>query len=587
MAIYTVGTGKDFATIQAAIALCSEYGGDEVHVYPGSTGMTYTETLDIRPGGSWLLPLTLKPGVPGTQITLASTGAAWAIRGDANYRASGLTTQLVLEDVIFDGWSSASSGVLFLTGGVFARGGFILRRSKFVDCVGVKCITLLCNDTTWPTVVEDCEFINSGSVGSGSNGAIISDTFHATIKNCIFDLPTNVQALYGTADLVAHNVVYCRLNTGGNCTVFRGGAGNSTSGPPGYIANIIVNIGTGGLRAIDATDGTYVGRYGENIIYGAFDAYFGAGTDDGGNITGSDPLLTDPGAGDFTLQLASPAVRSTARNASVLETIDGETRSDPTDAGPYEAVLDTTPPTITGWTRASKSTVVLTFSEDLDETSAETSGNYTTSPTRSVTATLTDTNEVTLTLSPAVDSVVLAVADVEDLYGNAMASPWSRELGWYESETSGDVVYAVTSTGGPVDYLPGWDPMPSGVGSEATLERLVFVSLYSDARIANDETPPDGTGDRRGWWGDTYSDRPDNTGSRLWYLMGRAGTTAREIEDAVRAALSWMITDRLCSSITVVATIEGQRAGVTIDMGLTSGDRKQLAYPDLWSAYAP
>lgn len=310
----------------------------------------------------------------------------------------------------------------------------------------------------------------------------------------------------------------------------------------------------------------------------------GGGGVDGGNNFSRDPLFVDPANGDFNFQVSSSEINSGTAISGV--TIDALGRTLPLGSGwprgPIDLLEDTTPPTITGWTRTSKNTVVLTFSEDLDETSAETSANYTTSPTQSITATLTDTNEVTLTLSPGVDTVVLTVDDVEDLYGNAMSEPWTRELGWFSgTDTDEAVIYAVTDGGASVGYLPAWDPMPSGVGSEATLERLVFVSLFSDARIEDDEIPPDGTTDRRGWWADT--DEDDNTGSRLWYLRGRAGVTAREYEDAIKSALTWMVKDRICTSVTATATIVRSQVAAEVTLTLVSGDVRRIAYPDLWS----
>lgn len=145
------------------------------------------------------------------------------------------------------------------------------------------------------------------------------------------------------------------------------------------------------------------------------------------------------------------------------------------------------------------------------------------------------------------------------------------------------ITYAVDGGGAPVDGFGGWDPLPSGVGSEVTLERLVFVSLFSDAKLSDDLRPADGSDDRRGWWPDRYDG--DDTGSLLWHLYGKAGTTAREVEDAIRASLQWMITDRVCSSIKVSATMTGRRVDVVLEL-VQRGKVERLPYPDLWSAYA-
>lgn len=130
----------------------------------------------------------------------------------------------------------------------------------------------------------------------------------------------------------------------------------------------------------------------------------------------------------------------------------------------------------------------------------------------------------------------------------------------------------------------GWELLPTGLGTEATLERLVYATLFTDARIADDQLPPDGTNDRRGWWADALEDAGENFGSSLWVTL--AGIpTARELEEAIRSALVWLITEGIVSRIEVVAGIVNRRADVSIDLVLDSGQRIPIRYPDLWSSY--
>lgn len=129
-----------------------------------------------------------------------------------------------------------------------------------------------------------------------------------------------------------------------------------------------------------------------------------------------------------------------------------------------------------------------------------------------------------------------------------------------------------------------YEPLPLGRGSEATIERLAYVSLFTDARLDDDSLPPDGTDDRRGWWADALESPAVNTGSTLWVVL--AGIpTARELEDACRAAWAWMIRVGIVSRIDVRAGIVGRRADVTADFVLESGARIPVAFPDLWSTY--
>lgn len=86
------------------------------------------------------------------------------------------------------------------------------------------------------------------------------------------------------------------------------------------------------------------------------------------------------------------------------------------------------------------------------------------------------------------------------------------------------------------------------------LATSIVVSLFTD-RVANaDDVPPDGTDDRRGWWGDTVNGRP--LGSRLW-LLSREKTTQETLNrarDYCREALQWLLDDKVAASVDVRCT---------------------------------
>ncbi|HCN2736281.1 TPA: phage GP46 family protein, partial [Escherichia coli] len=66
-------------------------------------------------------------------------------------------------------------------------------------------------------------------------------------------------------------------------------------------------------------------------------------------------------------------------------------------------------------------------------------------------------------------------------------------------------------------------------------------------------TLPDGSDNRRGWWGDSYRDRP--IGSRLW-LLSREKATPDTLERArgyAEEALEWLKTAGRVSAINVRA----------------------------------
>jgi phage gp46-like protein len=85
------------------------------------------------------------------------------------------------------------------------------------------------------------------------------------------------------------------------------------------------------------------------------------------------------------------------------------------------------------------------------------------------------------------------------------------------------------------------------------LETAVLVSLFTDRVLPLDLTPPDGTTDRRGWWGDSYESAP--IGSRLWTLRRKIKSNASSILQEAKSicleALQWMLDDQVAASINV------------------------------------
>lgn len=89
------------------------------------------------------------------------------------------------------------------------------------------------------------------------------------------------------------------------------------------------------------------------------------------------------------------------------------------------------------------------------------------------------------------------------------------------------------------------------------------ISLFTDRLADPGDVIPDGSADRRGWWGDMPVDAaaqdavaPDLTGSRLW-LLDRALQTAATLANAeiyAKEALAWMITDGVAGSVEAAAS---------------------------------
>lgn len=85
------------------------------------------------------------------------------------------------------------------------------------------------------------------------------------------------------------------------------------------------------------------------------------------------------------------------------------------------------------------------------------------------------------------------------------------------------------------------------------LATAVLISLFTDRSANPGDVIPDGTTDRRGWWGDEGEDHP--IGSRLW-LLDRAKQTNETLaraKDYMAEALQWLIDDGVAASIDIYA----------------------------------
>jgi phage gp46-like protein len=90
------------------------------------------------------------------------------------------------------------------------------------------------------------------------------------------------------------------------------------------------------------------------------------------------------------------------------------------------------------------------------------------------------------------------------------------------------------------------------------LDTAVIISLFSDRLASPDDIIPDGSSDRRGWWGDAYlpplaDGTPDLIGSRLWLLQRakQEPSTAQAAQTYVQEALAWLVSDGIAAAVTV------------------------------------
>lgn len=96
-----------------------------------------------------------------------------------------------------------------------------------------------------------------------------------------------------------------------------------------------------------------------------------------------------------------------------------------------------------------------------------------------------------------------------------------------------------------------------GLTEDDGLETAVIISLFTDRRANADDTIPDGSNDRRGWWADAFNDVVnDKIGSRLWLLSREKQLSAvlvRAREYAMEA-LQWLVDDGVAQAVDVVAS---------------------------------
>ncbi len=126
----------------------------------------------------------------------------------------------------------------------------------------------------------------------------------------------------------------------------------------------------------------------------------------------------------------------------------------------------------------------------------------------------------------------------------------------------------------------------TGMVQADPLVRAVVISLFSWRRANQDDDLP--SGDRFGWWGDTFAtELNDRIGSRLW-LLSRAKLTNETLtraEGYVREALQWMIDDGVAARVDVEVEREGiDRMEIGVTIYRTTGQPVVLRFSDFWDA---
>lgn len=129
-----------------------------------------------------------------------------------------------------------------------------------------------------------------------------------------------------------------------------------------------------------------------------------------------------------------------------------------------------------------------------------------------------------------------------------------------------------------------WQTLGPDLATGNDLQTAILISLFTDRQAAPDDVIPDGTGDPRGWWGD--SGGTTLIGSRLW-LLRRAKQTTETLQrayDYIAEALQWLIDDGVVASFDI--TVEWQRAtflGAKIVAHQQNGTNQSTAFQFVWN----
>jgi len=117
-------------------------------------------------------------------------------------------------------------------------------------------------------------------------------------------------------------------------------------------------------------------------------------------------------------------------------------------------------------------------------------------------------------------------------------------------------------------------------GTKDWLHQAVVISLFTDARLPENELMPDNTDNRRGHWGDMFlADTGDSLGSLLWILYRRKLTTEviNRARDLCLEALAWMLQTGWVIAIDVL-TERLDNDKLAIQVTLTQPNNQQLQF---------
>ncbi|MEX3691891.1 phage GP46 family protein [Paraburkholderia sp. BR14263] len=132
-----------------------------------------------------------------------------------------------------------------------------------------------------------------------------------------------------------------------------------------------------------------------------------------------------------------------------------------------------------------------------------------------------------------------------------------------------------------------WALIAGDIATGDDLETALLFSIFTDREAADDDIIPDGSDDRRGWWGDDGNDDGTGpTGSRLWLLSRRTSPTDETLRDAydyVTEAIQWLVDTGAVAGFSVaVQWVRSDMLGISITAYPPGGGAPQT-YNWAWS----
>lgn len=129
-----------------------------------------------------------------------------------------------------------------------------------------------------------------------------------------------------------------------------------------------------------------------------------------------------------------------------------------------------------------------------------------------------------------------------------------------------------------------WTIVGGDLGHGQDLLSSTLVSLFTDRLASPDFVPPDRTGDRRGWWADTFE--KSLIGSRLWQLdrakISNRGATLAQAKGYCDEALAWMIEDGVAAQVNVQTGFIAPTA-IGIVVQIIQPDGRQQVFNFKWA----